>query len=47
MKIVFVSDTHGDEDVLKKIVDFSKGYDAIICCWYKRIPKTKKILNML
>jgi hypothetical protein len=25
----------------------SKGYDAIICCWYKRIPKTKKILNML
>ena len=30
MKIVFVSDTHGDEEVLKKIVDFSKGYDAII-----------------
>ena len=30
MKIVFVSDTHGDEDALKNIVEFSKGYDAII-----------------
>ena len=30
MKIVFVSDTHGDEEALKNIVEFSKGYDAII-----------------
>ena len=30
MKIVFVSDTHGDEEALKNIVDFANGYDAII-----------------
>lgn len=30
MKIVFVSDTHGDEDSLRRVVEFVKDYDAII-----------------